>query len=83
MVLDAGEVRVNFTSLASPGLRLGATRGGSQFVVEPDMREMDVDGAPGAVMGAARITRVTAKLTCSFVEINEQSRQSKMRKGVL
>jgi hypothetical protein len=72
MILDAGEVRANFTSLESPGLRLGATRGGSEFVIEPDMREMDVDGAPGAVMGAARMTRCSAKLTCNFVEFNEE-----------
>ena len=71
MILDAGEVRINFTSIASPGKRLGATRGGSEFSIEPEMREMDVDGAPGAVMGAARMTRCSAKLTCSFVEINE------------
>jgi len=72
MILDAGEVRVNFTDVASPGLRLGATRGGSEFTIEPDMREMDVDGAPGPVMGAARMVRCTAKLTCNFVEFNEE-----------
>jgi hypothetical protein len=72
MVLDAGEVRVNFTNVANPGLRLGATRGGSEFVIEPDMREMPVDGAPGPVMGAARMTKCEAKLTCNFVEINEE-----------
>lgn len=71
MVLDAGEVRVGFQSLGHPGRRLGATRGGSDFVIEPDMREMDVDGAPGPVMGAARMVKCTAKLTCSFVEFNE------------
>lgn len=72
MILDAGEVRVNFQSIGHPGIRLGATRGGSEFVIEPDMREMVVDGAPGPVMGAERMVKINAKLTCNFVEFNEE-----------
>lgn len=71
MILDAGEVRMNFTDLDNPGTRLGATRGGSTFLIEPEYKEMEVDGAPGPVMGGHRIVRVECKLTCNFVEFNE------------
>lgn len=71
MILDAGEVRMNFVDIDNPGTRLGATRGGSEFLIEPEVREMEVDGAPGRVMGGTRIVRVDATLTCNFVEFNE------------
>jgi hypothetical protein len=69
-VIDAGEVRQNFTSVASPGTLLGATRGGSTFTVETEYKEMAVDGAKGPVKGGRRIAKVTARLTANFVEWN-------------
>lgn len=78
MVLNAGEVRVNFTDLDDKGTRLGATKGGSVWAVEPEMREVEVDGAPGPVMGAQVMDRSTARLECNFVEINEDILQMAM-----
>lgn len=69
-IIDAGEVRSGFMSVASPGTLLGATRGGSTFTVETEYKEMAVDGAKGPVKGGRRITKVTARLTANFVEMN-------------
>lgn len=67
-LIDSGEVRMGFVSVASPGTLLGATRGGSTFTVETEYRDMPVDGAKGMVQGGRRITKVGVKLSSTFVE---------------
>ena len=68
LVIDAGEVRIGFNTVADPGDILAATRGGSTFTVETEYREMPVDGAKGPVKGGRRITKVTAKMVLNIVE---------------
>jgi hypothetical protein len=67
-VIDSGAVYKNYGE--SGEALLGATRGGNSFVIETELREMPVDGAKGSVKGDKRITRVVAKITANFVEIN-------------
>lgn len=67
-VIDAGEVRKNFVSVAEPGTLLGATRGGSTFTVETEYKDMAVDGAKGPVVGGRRIIKVTCRINANFVE---------------
>ena len=67
LVYDSGVVYADF---GETGERIvGATRGGNQFVIEPTFREMLADGAPGAVKGSQRMTRVDVKLTVNFLEL--------------
>lgn len=66
--IDAGAVYTGFIGFASPGTLLGATRTGSQLVIEQEIKEMEVDGARGPVIGSRRITRVKASLTVNFIE---------------
>jgi hypothetical protein len=68
LVIDAGQVRKNYVDENDIGTLLGATRGGSVFNVETELREMPVDGAKGPVKGDKRIIKVTATLECNFVE---------------
>jgi len=68
LVIDAGAVYKNYVSAEDPGTLLGATRGGSVFAVETELRDMPVDGAKGPVKGDKRIIKVTASLECNFIE---------------
>ena len=68
LIIDAGQVRKNYVDENDTGVFLGATRGGSVFKVETEIREMPVDGAKGPVIGDKRIIKVTATLECNFIE---------------
>jgi hypothetical protein len=67
-VIDSGAVYKNYG--AGGELLLGATRGGNEFTIETEYREMAVDGARGAVKGSRRITKVTASLKAKFLEMS-------------
>jgi len=68
LIIDSGAVYKDFTDLANPGTRVGATRGGSTFTIEQEIKDMAVDGAKGPVKGSRRITKVNVKLVCNFIE---------------
>lgn len=67
-ILDSGAVYAGFTSFASLGTLLGATRGGAQFTIEQEIKEMEVDGARGPMKEGRRITMIKASLTVNFIE---------------
>lgn len=67
-IIDAGAAYTGFTDFSTPGTLLGATKGGSQFTIEQEIKEMEVDGARGPVKGGRRITMVKATLTVNFIE---------------
>ncbi|MDR3012516.1 MAG: hypothetical protein LBU70_04825 [Chitinispirillales bacterium] len=71
LVLDAGVVYLN---LDDPIKRkkLGATRGGSEFVIETEWRDMEFDGVGGLVEGARRAINVTCSLTVNLIEISKE-----------
>ena len=71
--IDAGEVYFGFTNFATPGTLMGATRGGSTFTLEQEVRDMEVDGARGPMKESRRITMVKASLTCNFIEHTTES----------
>ena len=68
LIIDAGAVYTGFTDFATPGTLMGATRGGSQFALEQEIKDMEVDGARGPTIGSRRITMVKASLTVNFIE---------------
>lgn len=67
-IVDSGACYLNYSE--SDELLLGATRGGSSFLIETEYRDMPADGAKGPVVGGRRITRVDASLTVNFVELS-------------
>jgi hypothetical protein len=67
-VLDAGQVRKNYVDGTDTGELIGATRGGSTFTIEREIRNMGADGIPGPIKGADRVIKVNAKLVMNFIE---------------
>jgi len=72
MLLDSGQINLNYVSPSSLGTIIGATRSGSSFTIEQDIRDMGVDGAKGSVKGYRRIVKSTAKLVCKFIEFKKE-----------
>lgn len=70
-IVDAGAVYINY-ELPTERL-LGATRGGNSFAIEQDVREIEMDGAPGPVKGARRIIEVRPRLTTNLLEISREN----------
>lgn len=71
ILIDAGAVYTGWTSVASPGTLLGATKGGNVFEINRTIRRMDPDGAKGPVKGFRRIEEVVATLTVNLMEVTE------------
>lgn len=63
IVVDAGAVFVN-------GTAIGATKGGPTFGVEQNVRNIEIDGARGPIMGGRRVTSEKATLTVTFMEMS-------------
>ncbi|MHA1302194.1 MAG: hypothetical protein ACTSPI_00640 [Candidatus Heimdallarchaeaceae archaeon] len=72
-LIDAGAVYLNYDE-ADERL-LGATRGGNSFVIEQDVKEMEMDGAKGPVKGARRIIEVRARITANLLELTADNIQ--------
>lgn len=70
-IVDAGAVYLNY-ELPDERL-LGATRGGSTFAIEQDVREIEMDGAPGPVKGARRVIEVRPRLTTNLLEVSREN----------
>lgn len=73
IIFDAGVLYKNFTSPSDPGEVLGATRGGSEFNLNAEIREIEVDGAPGPVKGLKRWTRVAPTITINLLSITKDN----------
>lgn len=67
-VLDAGACYLNYGE--EDEVLLGATRGGNIFLVEQDVKIMDVDGARGPLKGARRIITIRPRITANLIEID-------------
>ncbi len=66
LVLDSGALYYNYDEGGQA--LIGATRGGATFVVNQEIREIELDGALGPVKGLRRITRSTPVLTFTLLE---------------
>lgn len=69
IIIDSGAVYKDYGE--SGEKVLGATRGGNAFVIEQEIKEMEVDGARVPVKGLRRITKVTARITANFIEMHK------------
>ena len=66
-VIDAGAVYIN---LDGEGERiLGATRGGNAFIIEQDIKMVEIDGVRGPTKGARRVIESTARITANLLEL--------------
>ena len=71
LILDAGAVWLNY---GVGGERLlGATTGGNSFLVEREVREIEVDGVKGKVKGLRRIITENATLTVNLKEMSSDN----------
>ena len=76
IILDAGAIYLNtkfendeFVS----GTPLGATQGGSELILESEIRDIPVDGAKGSVKGMNVLESVNPKLKVNLLEITAQN----------
>ncbi len=66
--VDAGAVYLNY---GLPGERLlGATRGGNEFNLNREIRDIEVDGVRGSVKGLRRRTVCRPQITCNLIELS-------------
>jgi len=66
--VDAGAVYLNY---GLPGERLlGATRGGNEFNLNREIRDIEVDGVRGSVKGLRRRTICRPQITCNLIELS-------------
>jgi len=66
--VDAGAVYLNY-GLSSERL-LGATRGGNEFNLNREIRDLEVDGLRGSVKGLRRRTVCRPQITCNLIELS-------------
>lgn len=66
--VDAGAVYLNY-GLPSERL-LGATRGGNEFNLNREIRDIEVDGVRGSVKGLRRRTVCRPQVTCNLIELS-------------
>lgn len=71
MALDAGAVYVNYDTESER--LIGATREGSTFEVEQDVREPEIDGARGPLKGTRRVVEEHARLTVNMLEMTAEN----------
>ena len=50
--------------------RLGATRGGNEFNLNREIREVEIDGVKGPTKGLRRVTVVKPQITCNLIELS-------------
>ena len=69
--IDAGAL---YKNLFLPGEELlGATSGGNSFVIEQEIRSVELDGARGDLRGARRVTESRPRLTTNLIEITSET----------
>lgn len=66
--VDAGAVYLNY-GLPSERL-LGATRGGNEFNLNREIRDIEVDGVRGSVKGLRRRIVCRPQITCNLIELS-------------
>lgn len=80
LLLDSGAFFTNFEvgtdtyeTAVTAGKLIGATRGGGKFSAIAQIREMPVDGVPGAAKGMERIQRWDVNLIANVLELTKEA----------
>lgn len=53
--------------------QLGATRDGNEFTLEQELREIELDGLRGGVMGTKRVVNTFVSLSANLVEVSAEN----------
>ena len=77
-IIDAGAVYVNTTfdeatGSFSDGELLGATSGGNEFVIQQELRQIEIDGIKGRTKGLQLITFQNPTLTVNLKEMSAKN----------
>lgn len=73
LIFDAGVLYKNFKSPSEPGEVLGATRGGSEFNLNAEIREIEADGVPGPVKGLKRVSRAEPSININLLALTMEN----------
>ncbi len=66
----SGTAGASIAAAIAAGTKHGATRGGHAFNVTPEIRQIQVDGQRGQIMGLRRKTSEEATITVNFIELD-------------
>jgi len=67
-LLDAGAIYYNLDYATLTGTLLGATSGGNELVITPELRQTEVDGIKGRHVGGQHIVTEDVQLTVNLKE---------------
>jgi len=67
LLLDSGALYKNFTDFDSPGILIGATRGGAVFKRTPEYKDLKYEGIPGQVAGQKQLIGEKVTLEVSVI----------------
>jgi lysozyme len=71
LLINEGVVYLNY---GEAGERLlGATRGGTEFSIEQEVQDPEIDGKKGPLKGTRRIVESIATLSCELLEITREN----------
>ena len=70
-VIDSGAVYINLDE--TDERLLGATRGGSSFEIEQEIKLVEIDGVRGASMGARRVVESNARIVANLMEFTTEN----------
>jgi len=71
LLINEGVVYLNY---GETGERLlGATRGGTEFTIEQEVHQPEIDGAKGPLKGTRRITETNAHISCELLEMTREN----------
>lgn len=73
LLLDSGAIYTGFVSFASPGIRLGATRGGATFKRIPKYALTPYEGIPGSVKGEKHLVGVDVNLEVTIIAFDKDN----------
>ena len=71
MLINEGVVYLNYKTTGER--LLGATRGGTEFTIEQEIRTPEIDGAKGPVKGTRRVVESIAKISTELLEITREN----------
>lgn len=71
LLINEGVMYLNYGEVGER--LLGATRGGTEFNIDQEVHQPEIDGAKGALKGTRRITEVTATMSAELLEMTREN----------
>lgn len=73
LLLDAGVLYYDFDEETGVGTPLGATKGGSELVIEIELRQPEIDGVKGRFKGGQFVVAENAQITVNLAEVTAKN----------